>query len=359
MAMQKDALIKLSHGAGGSAMHELIKEVILQHLRVTPARSTDIEVALEDLDDASAIDGMAFTTDSHTVKPLFFPGGDIGSLAVAGTINDLAVIGAEPLALASSFVIEEGFKISDLNKVLVSMRETCELAGVPIITGDTKVVERGALDQLIINTAAIGRRAPVLEHNMREVTRYRKLRNDRWIVDSNLEAGDKIILSGTVGDHGIALLAFREGYGFDTQINSDIYPLNKLIRALLEVGGIVAMKDPTRGGLANTLNEFSEKSRAGIIVYEEDIPVRSGVRSACEMLGIDPLEIGNEGKVVLGVVRDKADEILETLKRREEGKDAAIIGDVRADIKGVVLQTEVGGRRILEQPIGDPVPRIC
>ena len=178
-------------------------------------------------------------------------------------------------------------------------------------------------------------------------------------MDSNLREGDKIIVSGYIGDHGVALLSFREGYGFDTKLKSDITPLNRLVQAVLEVGGVVAMKDPTRGGLANLLNEFSEKSNIGIQIEEERIPIRESVRNGCEMLGIDPLEVGNEGKVVMGVVKEKAEEVLDVLRRTEKGKDAEIIGSVSKEIKGVVMKTRVGGRRIVDPPIGDPVPRIC
>ncbi|NIM46169.1 MAG: hydrogenase expression/formation protein HypE [Nitrososphaeria archaeon] len=346
--------ITMEHGAGGSIMQDLIKRYILGYLG-----GSNVEVPLEALDDSSVVDGIVLHTDSHTVKPLFFPGGDIGSLAVAGTVNDVAVLGAEPLALSSGFVLEEGFSIVELERILGSMSKTCVEAGVYVITGDTKVVERGALEKFIVNTSCVGRRSEAVERNLDEVKRYRNF-DARWLLDSNLKEGDKIIASGTVGDHGIALLSFREGYGFESEVVSDIAPLNKMIQHLLrEVGGIVAMKDPTRGGLANTLNEWSEKSKLGILVYEEKIPVRTGVRAACEMLGIDPLEVGNEGKVVIATVPQKAEEVLEGLRKTKEGKDAQIIGEATKEFGGVVLETGVGGRRILPPPAGDPIPRIC
>ena len=346
--------ITMAHGAGGEVMQGLIKNKILKYLEHRP----DIQIPLSALDDSSVVDDIVFTIDSHTVKPLFFPGGDIGSLAVSGTINDIAVMGAEPIALSSAFVIEEGLLFDDLEKILESMQKTCAEADVPIITGDTKVMESGAIDGMVITTSAIGRRTEIIEENLREVRKYREL-NERWIRDSNLKDGDKLIVSGTIGDHGISLISFREGYGFESEVQSDITPLNKMIEEALEVGGIVSMKDPTRGGLANTLNELSEKSDVGILIEEDKIPIRETVRSACEMLGMDALEIGNEGKVVIGVVKEKAEEVLEALRRTKEGGYAEIIGVATKEIKGVVMETSVGGKRIVETPVGDPVPRIC
>jgi len=349
-------MITMAHGAGGEAMQRLIKDIILKHLRFDPEVS--VEVSLEDLDDSAVVEDIVFTTDAHTVKPIFFPGGDIGVLAVSGTINDLAVMGAEPLALSSSLVIEEGFPIEDLERILESMRRTCERAGVPIVTGDTKVVERNALDGIIVTTAGVGRRSESLDRNIEVVRRYREFEG-RWLKDSNVRDGDAIIVSGYIGDHGIAILSFREGYGFESEIQSDVKPLNKMIERALHEGGIVAMKDPTRGGLANALNEFAAKSGVGIEIFEEKIPVREAVRAACEMLGIDALEIGNEGCVVLAVVREMAESVLQALKETEEGKDAEIIGYATKNVRGVVMRTSVGGRKIVEPPIGDPVPRIC
>ena len=343
----------MAHGAGGTIMQDLIKKIIVRNLGGSGA-----EVPLEALDDSAVIDDIVLKSDSHTVKPLFFPGGDIGRLAVAGTVNDIAVMGAEPLALTSGFIIEEGFPISDLERIVKSMAETCREAGVHIITGDSKVMERGTLEKFVVNTSGIGKRTEALEKNIAEVRRYRPF-EARWLLDSNLRAGDKIIVSGTIGDHGIAVLSFREGYDFGSEIVSDVAPLNKVIRGLLNVGGIVKMKDPTRGGLANTLNEWSGKSKVGITVYEDKIPIREGVRAACEMLGIDPLEVGNEGKIVIAVVPQKVEEVLKALKRTKEGKDAEIIGEATGDFREVVIETEVGGRRILAPPVGDPVPRIC
>jgi len=343
----------MAHGAGGTVMNELIKKYVLKHLGGSAA-----EVPLEALDDSAVINDTVLKSDSHAVKPLFFLGGDIGRLAVAGTINDMAVMGAEPVALTSGLVLEEGLPISDLDRILRSMAETCREAGVYIITGDTKVVEKGGLGGCVINTSGIGKRNDALERNILEVKKHRSF-NTRWILDSNLKPGDKIIVSGTLGDHGLAVLSAQEGYNFGSQIISDVAPLNKLIMRLLNVGGIVAMKDPTRGGLSNALNEWSEKSKVGILIHEEKIPIRGDVRAACEMLGIDPLEVGNEGKVLIGVVPQKAEEMLAVLKATKEGKDAQIIGEATGNFSEVVLETIVGGKRILAPPIGDPVPRIC
>lgn len=345
--------VTMGHGAGGTLMQTLIQSVIVRHLGGSHA-----EVPLEALDDAAVIDDIVLKSDSHTVKPLFFPGGDIGSLAVAGTVNDIAVLGATPRALTAGFVIEDGFPLVDLEAIVQSMASTCRIAGVHVLTGDTKVMERGALDRFIVNTSGIGTRSAALDANIVEVRRHRPF-TARWLLDANLAPGDTIIVSGSMGDHGVALLSFREGYDFGSTIESDVAPLNRLIQELLEVGGIVAMKDPTRGGLANTLNEWSAKSRVGILVTEDRIPVREGVRVACEMLGIDPLEVGNEGKVVLAVVPQKADAVLAALRATEQGRDAAIIGSATDLLRAVVLETEIGGKRILPPPIGDPVPRIC
>jgi len=325
--------ITMAHGAGGTIMHHLIKKYIITHLG-----GSNVEVPLEALDDAAVVDDIVLKSDSHAVKPIFFPGGDIGRLAVA--------------------VLEEGLPITDFEKILGSMKQTCKEAGIYIITGDTKVVEKGNLGGCIINTSGIGKRNEALEKNIAEVKKHRSF-NGRWILDSNLREGDKIIVSGTVGDHGLAVLSAQEGYDFGSQIKSDVMPLNKLIIRLLNVGGIVAMKDPTRGGLSNALNEWSEKSKVGILVQEDRIPIREDVRAACEMLGIDPLEIGNEGKIIIGVVAEKAEDMLETLRETEEGKNAQIIGEATKQFKEVALETEVGGKRILAPPIGDPVPRIC
>ncbi len=345
--------ITMAHGAGGSIMSSLIKNYVVKYLG-----GSNAEVPLEALDDAAVIGDIVFKSDSHAVKPIFFPGGDIGRLAVAGTVNDIAVLGAEPIALACGLVLEEGLLLTEFEKILESMSEACKESGVHVITGDTKVVERGTLGGCTINTSGLGRRSAALDRNISEVQKYRPF-NAKWILDANLRDGDNLIVSGTVGDHGLAVLSSQEGYDFGSRIISDVTPLNKLIAHLLQVGGIVTMKDPTRGGLSNTLNELSEKSNIGILADEGKIPIRGDVKAACEMLGIDPLEIGNEGKVVIGVIPEKTDDVLEMLKATKKGKNAQIIGEATKDFRGVALKTAIGGKRILAPPIGDPIPRIC
>jgi len=350
-----DELITMLHGAGGMVMHNFVKKYILRYFG-----GSGFEVPLEALDDAAVVGDIVFKSDSHAVKPIFFPGGDIGRLAISGTVNDIAVLGAEPYALACGLILEEGLAISDLERILASMQQTCKEAGVSIVTGDTKVVERSNLGGCVINISGIGKRTDALEKNLQTVRLFRRDFNARWILDSNLRPGDKIILSGTIGDHGLAVLSAQEGLNFGSEIKSDVKPLNRIIQTLLgNVGGIVAMKDPTRGGLADALNELAEKSGVGILIYEDKIPIHDNVRAACEMLGLDPLEIGNEGKLVIGVLREKAEELLEQLKKTEEGKDAEIIGETTKEFSGVAMQTVVGGKRIIARPVGDPIPRIC
>jgi hydrogenase expression/formation protein HypE len=334
-------------------MQRMLRERVLPHL-VTDAG----EVPLSALDDSGVIGDVVLTTDSHTVKPLFFPGGDIGSLSIAGTINDISVMGAEPVAMSFAVVAEEGFDADELERIARSAGATAKKAGVPIITGDTKVVERGGVDGLILNTSAVGRRQPALDSDLAVVAKHRSI-TSRWLEDRNVADKDAIIVSGFIGDHGVAILSARKGISFDVDVVSDVAPLNGMILKALKVGGIAAMKDPTRGGLANALNEFSEKSHVGIQIDEELVPVRPAVRSACAMLGIDPLEIGNEGKAVMAIVPKMADAVLEALRKTPEGKDAAIIGHATKAVRGVVMRTKVGGRRIVEPPIADPVPRIC
>jgi hydrogenase expression/formation protein HypE len=257
-------------------------------------------------------------------------------------------------------VLEEGLAIVDFEKILASMQRACVEADVDIVTGDTKVVEKGALGGCIINMSGIGKRTQALDENFRIVKSCSHRIKARWTLDSNLDVGDKIIISGTIGDHGLAVLSAQEGIRFGSEIKSDVKPLNRLVQRLLgEAGGIISLKDPTRGGLADALNEFSEKSKVGILVYEDKVPVKEDVRVACEMLGLDPFEIGNEGKLIIGVVKEKANDVLDLLKTSMEGKDAEIIGETTEEFRGVAMQTVVGGKRIVARPVGDPVPRIC
>jgi hydrogenase expression/formation protein HypE len=322
-------------------MMKLIADIFLKELKLKSAG----EVGLDALDDGATISigdkTLVLTTDSHTVKPLFFPGGDIGKLAVAGTINDLAVMGARPLAMSSAIVLEEGFPLDDLTKITQSMDATSREVGCPLITGDLKVMEHGALDGAVITTTGVG----VAE---------------TLVTDRGLRPGDEIIVTGTIGDHGMTILAHREGIAVDMNLESDVAPIWETVEAALDIGGITAMKDPTRGGLAEALNEMASKAEVGIVLRESDIPIAEPVRAMGEMLGIDPLQITNEGKAVIAVNPEKSHEMLTAIRKTKYGLKASIIGEVTKDHpKNVLLETVVGGRRLLESPVGDPAPRIC
>jgi len=334
--------IDMSHGAGGEMMQSLISDMILQNIN---NKSVNGGIGLDELDDGATIPlddyEIVITTDGHTVDPIFFPGGDIGRISIAGTVNDIAVMGAKPLALANSMIISEGFPMEDLERIIKSMDQTCQEAGVSIVTGDTKVMEKDKLDKIIISTTGLG-----------------IAKKGEVITDSGLETGDKIILSGSIGDHGIAIMSYREGFGFETDLKSDVAPIWNIVNEALKIGGIKAMKDPTRGGLANTLNEMASKSKLGMLIDEDKVPIKEPVIAVSEMLGIDPYEVANEGKVVLGVEPSKAKEILEAIRKTKNGKDAQIIGEVTDDTH-VIMNTSLGGKRILEAPIADPVPRVC
>jgi len=362
--MVQDERINLGDGAGGELMQRMLSELILPLIRTkdAPIDPTGIPPAL--LDDSAVVDDVAFTIDGHTVWPLEFPGGDIGSLSVIGTINDLWVVGARPKALALSMVIEEGTDRALIKRISSSIGSSSADAGVQVVTGDTKVVEKGGVKGIYISSAGIGWKHPLLSENL-EIVRERRSHYQKeppvsqWLRDDNIEEGDIIILSGSVGDHGISLLSFREGYGYETELTSDLASVGEIMEAAMKAGGVVSAKDLTRGGLANGLNEWCSKSGHSIIVTETDIPVKIGVRSACDMLGFDPFEIGNEGKVILGVVPGKEKEVLEAIRATAAGKDAKIIGKVMGKGDNVILETEVGGKRIMDPPYGDPVPRIC
>ncbi|MHA1721918.1 MAG: hydrogenase expression/formation protein HypE [Candidatus Baldrarchaeia archaeon] len=335
--------IELSHGAGGTLMELLIKQIIVPKFK----KRTIGGLGLDDLDDGATIPlnnyEIVITADGHTVDPLFFPGGDIGSLAISGTINDLAVMGAKPIAITTALIIEEGFPISDLEKILESMAKVAEEADVAVIAGDTKVMPRKHIDKLVVATSGIG-----------------LAKRGQVISDAGLKPGNKIIVTGTIGDHGIALLAVREGLNFETELKSDVAPIWETIEAALSVGGITAMKDPTRGGLTSALNDMAEKSKVSIWIDEETIPIREEVRAAAEMLGIDPLEVTNEGKAIIGVDANRAEEVLDAIRKTKYGKNARIIGEVKKEKPGYVfLKTIVGGVRILEKPYGEPIPRVC
>lgn len=322
-------------------MMKLISDIFLKELKLKSAG----EVGLDALDDGATISiggkTLVMTTDSHTIKPLFFPGGDIGRLAVAGTINDLAVMGGRPLAMSCAIVLEEGFSTDDLTKITQSMDATAREVGCPLITGDLKVMERGALDGAVVTTTGIGLA-------------------ETLVTDRGLRPGDKIIVTGTIGDHGITILAHREGIAVDVDLASDVAPIWETVEAALKVGGVTAMKDPTRGGLAAALNEMASKAEVGILLRESDIPIAEPVKATGEMLGIDPLQITNEGKAVMAVDPEKFEKVLAAIRKTKYGQRASFIGEVTKDHPGnVLLETVVGGKRLLDSPIGDPAPRIC
>ncbi len=330
--------ILLAHGSGGKLAHELVEKSFVKAFA---------NPFLAKLDDSAVFDlsgRLAFTTDSYVVSPIFFPGGDIGKLAVYGTVNDLAMAGAKPLYLSLAFIIEEGLPQAELNKIVNSTQRAAQEAGVQIVTGDTKVVNRGSADKLFINTAGVG----VIPEGVD-------------ISGSKARPGDKVILSGTIGDHGIAVLSQREGLSFSTRLESDCAPLNSLVAAMLAVSlNIHCLRDPTRGGLATSLNELAKQSKVGIRIEEEKIPVREEVLAACEMLGFDPLYVANEGKLVAIVPAEDADKVLGAMLENHYGKDAVIIGEVRGEHPGrVVMKTCLGASRIIDMLVGDLLPRIC
>ncbi len=337
--MKQEDKILLAHGSGGKLMHDLIKEFFLENF------SNPILASLDDAASVKMPPGkLAFTTDSYVVKPLFFKGGDIGRLAVCGTVNDLSMKGAKPLYLSAAFVIEEGFPYADLKKIINSMVKASQEAGVQIITGDTKVVEKGNADGIFINTAGVG----VIPEGVE-------------ISAKNASVGDMVIISGSIGDHGIAVLSEREGLSFQTQIESDVAPLNELVEVLLNVTREVhVLRDPTRGGLASTLNEIAEASGLAIEIEESAVPIKDEVLGACEMLGFDPFHIANEGKMVVVLPEKWAAKALDALKKHPYGKEAAIIGQVVAEPKKkVILKTEIGTTRLLDMLMGEQLPRIC
>lgn len=334
---QTDIVI-LGHGSGGTLSRDLLNRLFLPDLGKAAPRT---------LDDSAVVtmDGQryAITTDSHVVSPLFFPGGDIGRLAICGTVNDLAMVGATPIALTCGFVLEEGLSFELLQRVVKSMKETAGEAGVFIAAGDTKVVQRGGADKVFINTSGVGRIADGIN-----------------ISGANAREGDAVIVSGTIGDHGIAVLSAREDLGFETTLESDVAPLNHLVDAMIAAGEIHVLRDPTRGGLATSLVEISEQSNVTIEIMEPSLPVKPTVDAACEMLGFDPLYVANEGKLVAFVKEDDADKILEMMKKTKYGNDAAIIGKVTGSGKSQVrLKTAIGGTRLVDMLPGEMLPRIC
>jgi len=333
-----DDSILLAHGSGGKLSHELVEKKFLPFLA---------NPALNKLDDSAIFEAsgrLAFTTDGYVVNPIFFPGGDIGKLAVCGTVNDLAMNGARPLYLSLSAIIEEGFLLSELEQIVQSIKKAAEEAEVSIIAGDTKVVNRGQADKLFITTSGVGIISPGVD-----------------ISGTNARAGDKVLLSGTIGDHGIAIMSQREGLRFSMTLKSDCAPLNKLVSQMLEVSSkIHCMRDPTRGGLATTLNELARQSKVGIVIEEAKIPVKEEVKAACELLGLDPIHVANEGKLVAVVAPADADKILAQMRKNSYGRAAAIIGEVTNEHSGrVVMKTKLGPSRIVDMLSGELLPRIC
>jgi hydrogenase expression/formation protein HypE len=334
-----DDRILLAHGSGGAMSHDLIASFFVKAFQ---------NPVLDRLDDMAVleIDGtkLAFTTDSYVVTPVFFPGGDIGKLAVCGTINDLAMSGARPLYLSAGFILEEGFPLRDLEAIIASMQKTAAQAGVQIVTGDTKVVNRGGADGVFINTAGLGRIPEGVN-----------------ISGRNARPGDKVLVSGFIGDHGIAILSSRAGFEFSTRLESDCAPVNGLVARMLEVSReIHCLRDPTRGGLSTTLNELARQSQAAIWIEESRIPVREEVRGACELLGLDPFILANEGKLIAIVDGGEAGKILAAMRAHPLGKDAALIGEVReAPAERVLLRTPIGSTRVMDMLVGEPLPRIC
>jgi hydrogenase expression/formation protein HypE len=333
----KEDRILLSHGSGGKAMSSLIKEMLVDKFD---------NPALKELNDSAILklpreEKLCFTTDSYVVQPLFFPGGDIGSLAVNGTINDLAVMGAEPLYLSCSLIIEEGLDRNILDKITTSMKKTSKKANVRIVTGDTKVVEKGGADKIFINTAGIG-----------------VLQEKNILSRKKIQIGDKVIINGEIGAHGLAIMSKREN--FKTNIKSDCASLWNLIESMLSVGGVKFMRDPTRGGVAAVLCEITENSTFGIKLYETNLPINDNVSSFSEILGLDPLYIANEGKVIAIVEKNKASSVLTKMKKHALGRKSSIIGEITNKNKGrVVLETIIGGKRIVDRLTGDQLPRIC
>ncbi len=335
----RETSITMAHGAGGKATHDLVAVVFLEAFR---------NPLLEKLDDHAAFEvngtRFAITTDAFTVHPLFFPGGDIGCLSVHGTINDLATAGARPLFLAAAFVLEEGLPIETLQRIVASMADAAQRCGVAIVTGDTKTVQRGKGDGVYIVTTGIG----IIEHPVN-------------LSSANARPGDKVLLSGPIGEHGVAVMIARGNLEFEANIRSDTAPLWDMVDQVLRVCPRVrCMRDPTRGGVATVLNEIAQASQVCIRVFDEAIPVRPEVRGACELLGIDPLYVANEGKMVFVVPPEDAELVLTTLRQHPLGREAAIIGQVEEEPTGLVLlETGLGGARVLDMLTGDPLPRIC
>jgi hydrogenase expression/formation protein HypE len=345
----KDDFITLAHGSGGKAMRELVEGVFLEYFS-NPLLAPLEDQAVFEIASAQPATRLAFTTDSYVVTPLFFPGGDIGRLAVSGTVNDLAMSGARPLYLSTGFILEEGFPICELKRVLESMRVTAAEAGVQIVTGDTKVVQKGGADKIFINTSGIG----LLEHRVK-------------ISVAQAAVGDKVIVSGTIGDHGTTIMIARGELELETEIESDVAPLNSLVAEIFAEaahldapGAIHCLRDPTRGGVATTLNEIALSSEVCLQIEEPLLPIREEVKGACEILGLDPLYVANEGKLVALVAPEAAEAIVARMRAHPLGREARIIGEAKAEPRAIVaLRTAFGGTRIVDLLAGEQLPRIC
>jgi len=331
--------IQLAHGAGGKLSAELIEKIFLPHFGNNVLNQLEDQAILSNFESH-----IAFTTDTFVVDPIFFPGGNIGELSVNGTVNDIAMSGAKPLFMSVGFIIEEGFPINKLHNLVSAMKTAASIAKVQIVAGDTKVVNKGSCDKIFINTSGIGE-VPVGVN----------------ISAANIQPHDKIIISGTIAEHGMAVMTTREDLSFKSQIQSDTAALNSLVESMLTVTkNIHAIRDPTRGGVATTLNEFAKQSKVGIELYANEIPIKPAVQGACEVLGIDPLYVANEGKLIAVVPESSAEEMLVKMQSTELGKDAKIIGEAVATNPGIVLQhTGFGAKRIVDMPIGEQLPRIC
>ncbi|MBT3174586.1 MAG: hydrogenase expression/formation protein HypE [Lentimicrobiaceae bacterium] len=340
MTKNNDKII-LGHGSGGKLSHDLINNLFIKHFS-NSILSQQSDSAIVDINNSR----IAFTTDSFVVDPIFFPGGNIGNIAVAGTINDLAVSGAIPKYLSCGFIIEEGMPFKQLEEIVISMAQDAKKAGVPIVTGDTKVVDKGKCDKVFINTSGIG--------DLEE-------RNVHISLGDNILPGDKIIINGSIGDHGMAIMAARNELNINTHIESDCAPLNDLIADALSVSdNIRFMRDATRGGLGTVISELVAGSDYGIEVNQDKLTVHDNVRGLCEILGFDPLYVANEGKVVMVVASEDADNVIESMKKSPYGEEASIIGEVSYDHPGMAwLNTSVGGKRVIEMLSGQQLPRIC
>ena len=347
---EKESLkvIRLAHGAGGILQEELINFIT----KGISQKNFNQGIGVEELDDGATLPldnynkELIVTSDGHTIYPIFFPGGDLGKLSICGTVNDILMMGGEPIALTSCFIIEEGFSLKKLEKIVNSLNNTAAQANIAIIAGDTKVMPRSTLNEIIITTTGIGIRDKSIK-----------------IQDNNIKIGDKIILTGSIGDHGTALMASREGLNISTDLQSDVALLSEIVNSIksdIKNNYVHAMKDPTRGGIAGALNDWAKKKKVSIFLNEENIPIKKQVQAICDMLGLDPFNIASEGRALLAVDPNQADKILEKIRNTKLGEEAQIIGVVKDDNpQFVLLKTIVGGTRFVDMPIGEPIPRIC